>query len=513
MTVENTNNTISYTGNGSVDTFAYNFLTYSADHIFVYLNDEPQNSGFNITGVGDDNGGDVVFNVAPSLGTVVRIDRTVPETQLIEYQEYGPFPAKTNERGLDLLTMAVQQNFREITRAAGGSTISEDPPESPRNGQSWKRCSDLKNFIWYVDQDGGQWVEDRPSYSEGGTSSVIVSEDPPLQPNDGDKWKRCTDLKEFTYYVDQDGGQWVEDRPSYAVGGGSGGAVDSVNGQTGVVVLSKSDVGLSEVDNTTDLNKPISTATQTALDDKIETVLTDGVSVFGDGVNTPLSASGSGGGAVDSVNGQVGIVTLDTDDISDSGATSKYTTAADITKLAGVEDNATANSTDATLLNRANHTGTQTASTISDFESTVSANADVSANTAKVSFPEAPNDGKQYARKDLGWEEVTGGGGGGSSFTVTTFTGGGEMVLSTVNELQDGDTGYTLPAASSGSSNEYLIITQCLEFASFQPVVTCSGSDTITDESGSDTSIALLQSGSVDIRLTTNGVDQWRLSV
>lgn len=45
--------------------------------------------------------------------------------------------------------------------------------------------------------------------------------------------------------------------------------VVSVNGQTGVVTITKSDVGLGNVNNTSDLNKPISTATQTALDTKI----------------------------------------------------------------------------------------------------------------------------------------------------------------------------------------------------------------------------------------------------
>lgn len=44
------------------------------------------------------------------------------------------------------------------------------------------------------------------------------------------------------------------------------GAVDSVAGKTGVVTLVKADVGLGNVDNTTDLSKPISTATQSALD-------------------------------------------------------------------------------------------------------------------------------------------------------------------------------------------------------------------------------------------------------
>ncbi len=46
----------------------------------------------------------------------------------------------------------------------------------------------------------------------------------------------------------------------------------SVNGQTGVVVLDKSDVGLDQVDNTSDINKPISTPTQDAFDDVYDTI-------------------------------------------------------------------------------------------------------------------------------------------------------------------------------------------------------------------------------------------------
>ena len=42
--------------------------------------------------------------------------------------------------------------------------------------------------------------------------------------------------------------------------------VDSVEGRTGAVDVAKSDVGLGNADNTSDANKPISTATQTALD-------------------------------------------------------------------------------------------------------------------------------------------------------------------------------------------------------------------------------------------------------
>ena len=49
--------------------------------------------------------------------------------------------------------------------------------------------------------------------------------------------------------------------------------VDSVAGKTGAVTLAKADVGLGSVDNTSDADKPISTATQTALDAKQATLV------------------------------------------------------------------------------------------------------------------------------------------------------------------------------------------------------------------------------------------------
>jgi len=56
----------------------------------------------------------------------------------------------------------------------------------------------------------------------------------------------------------------------------SGTNIKSIEGQSllgsGNIDLSKSDVGLSNVDNTSDLNKPISTATQTALNGKQDTL-------------------------------------------------------------------------------------------------------------------------------------------------------------------------------------------------------------------------------------------------
>lgn len=70
---------------------------------------------------------------------------------------------------------------------------------------------------------------------------------------------------------------------------------------------------------------------------------------------------------------------------TNAGASLNDYTTAEKTKLSGIATGATANSSDATLLARANHTGTQTASTISDIQTTITNNTAVLANTAKVS--------------------------------------------------------------------------------------------------------------------------------
>jgi uncharacterized Zn ribbon protein len=100
-----------------------------------------------------------------------------------------------------------------------------------------------------------------------------------------------------------------------------------------------------------------------------------------DAANTiTINSTASTSGEVESVNGQIGIVVLDQDDILD-GTTAKQFTATEKTKLAGIATAATANSTDAQLRDRATHTGTQLSSTISNFQTSVSANTDVAANT------------------------------------------------------------------------------------------------------------------------------------
>ena len=75
------------------------------------------------------------------------------------------------------------------------------------------------------------------------------------------------------------------------------GTVTSVNTRIGDVVLGKSDVGLDNADNTSDLDKPISTATQTALDLKVDETIT--VNGYALSANVNLGKSDVGLGNVD----------------------------------------------------------------------------------------------------------------------------------------------------------------------------------------------------------------------
>lgn len=115
-------------------------------------------------------------------------------------------------------------------------------------------------------------------------------------------------------------------------------AVTSVNGKIGAVVIDKTDVGLGNVDNTSDANKPVSTATQTALDGKVDKVAGKGLSTEDYTSTEKTKLAGIEAGAqvntVTSVAGRTGAVVLAKTDVGLSNVPN-YSTATEAESIAG----------------------------------------------------------------------------------------------------------------------------------------------------------------------------------
>jgi len=126
--------------------------------------------------------------------------------------------------------------------------------------------------------------------------------------------------------------------------------VQSVAGRTGAVTLAKTDVGLGNVDNTSDASKPVSTAMQTALNGKANTVHTHVKSDITDFSDADYATAAQGALAA---------------------------TAVQPAAIADFETTTQLNARDTANRNRQNHTGTQAASTISDFTSAAAGAAPV----------------------------------------------------------------------------------------------------------------------------------------
>jgi hypothetical protein len=195
-----------------------------------------------------------VINVT---GTLVKADGT-PESGHVYFQSQVKSLSSTDD------TVVVPSILKATLDASGKFSLnvpaSNDPAWSP-SGWTWLVTLSLTS-------GRESWNTVVPYDASGGTVDIST-----LLPAMG-------------------GGSQLYAAYNHVHSGGGSGSVTSVNGRQGAVTLTKTDVGLANVDNTSDANKPISTATQTALnglDSRVTTL--EGSS--GGGTSTPVGfASG-----------------------------------------------------------------------------------------------------------------------------------------------------------------------------------------------------------------------------
>ena len=111
MSVPNQTPYIIYNANGLTTVFPFEFYIINANDIQVSLNGETITSGYSVSGVGNIDGGDVIFLTPPVSGTVVMLERVVPTYRLTDYQDNGDLLADTVNKDFDRLWMAIQRAF------------------------------------------------------------------------------------------------------------------------------------------------------------------------------------------------------------------------------------------------------------------------------------------------------------------------------------------------------------------------------------------------------------------
>ena len=156
MTVSSSTNKVSYSGNGSLTTFAYSFKIFDQGDLTVILRaadgtetTQTITTHYTVSGVGSASGGNVVFGTAPASGVTVVIIREQPLTQGLDLVANDPFPAESLEEALDKLVFMTQKHEEELSRAIKGSRTNVIS-----NSEFTVSATDRANKVFSFDSSG-----------------------------------------------------------------------------------------------------------------------------------------------------------------------------------------------------------------------------------------------------------------------------------------------------------------------------------------------------------------------
>lgn len=125
MTISSTVTTSGpYACNGSQAVFSYGFKIFDDDDLAVVLTDSlgaetvlTKTTHYTVSGVGDDNGGDVTTIATYASGNTITIDLSVPMTQEASLSNQGSILPAVIERALDYMAQAILQLSSGISRS------------------------------------------------------------------------------------------------------------------------------------------------------------------------------------------------------------------------------------------------------------------------------------------------------------------------------------------------------------------------------------------------------------
>ena len=190
MAVSDVTPRIQYLASNGQDTFAYTFKIFSDGDLDVYLTPAGQpsdpsadilalNVDYTVTGVGLDEGGNVVLTNPATLDDVITIERDITEDRLpsFDFQVNGTFTAEQLNENLDKQVMISQQN-ESLIKSRGllypaTDVIDEGNTTLPKLGSGQ---------IWVANSSGNLVAADLNDCSDCTTLRSELSSQTPTAP-------------------------------------------------------------------------------------------------------------------------------------------------------------------------------------------------------------------------------------------------------------------------------------------------------------------------------------------
>lgn len=122
-----------YTATEDETVFAYTFPIFGENDLDVYSNNTllTVNSGYTVSGVGNDTGGNITLTAAAAAGAIITIVGDTEIARSTDYQQNGPWTAARINAEMDKLLAIAQELRAKINRAVRGTTREGVVAEMP----------------------------------------------------------------------------------------------------------------------------------------------------------------------------------------------------------------------------------------------------------------------------------------------------------------------------------------------------------------------------------------------